>query len=95
MKGDNAIETIKHNNIIFQNNVLLFFFIARKLWQQLTEYYTHQEKKVQAVHNGVDIQDRLPILTQNVQAHIPLQVNIWMVNLTCYQYKILVKQTIY
>lgn len=73
MNSNNATTS----NIVKQNQ------LSKKL------YYTHREKKIQAIHNGVDIQDRLPILTQNVQAHIPLQVNIRMVNLTCYQYEIL------
>jgi hypothetical protein len=48
---------------------------------------THREKKIQAIHNGVDVQDRLPIFTKNVQADISLQVNIGMVNLIHYKYE--------
>ena len=46
---------------------------------QLEEIY--REKKIQAIDNSVYVEDRLPILTQNVKADISLQVNIRMVNL--------------
>ena len=35
----------------------------------------------QSVNDGVDVQHRLPILTQNVQTHLPLEVDVGMVNL--------------
>lgn len=36
-----------------------------------------------ADNNGVQVQDWLPILAQNVQAHVPFQVDIGMVDLLC------------
>ncbi len=42
---------------------------------------THQEQELQPVDDGVDGQYRLPVLAQNVQAHIAFQVNIWMIYL--------------
>ena len=34
----------------------------------------------QAVDDCVDVQDRPPVLSQNIQAHLALQINVWMVN---------------
>jgi len=36
---------------------------------------------IQPIYDGVDIQDRIPVFTQNIEAHIAFQVNIGMVNL--------------
>lgn len=40
-----------------------------------------RKKKVKAINNSVDVENRLPIFTQNVQAYISFQINIWMVYL--------------
>jgi hypothetical protein len=40
------------------------------------------EKKVQTIYNGIDIQDRLPVFTQDIQADISVQVNIRVINLS-------------
>ena len=36
---------------------------------------------MQPVNNGVDGQDGLPVLAEDVEAHVPLQVDVWVVNL--------------
>ena len=41
----------------------------------------HQEQKLQPVDDGVDGQHRLPVLAQNVQAHVAFQVNVGMIYL--------------
>jgi len=40
-----------------------------------------QEEVLQPVDNGVDGQDGLPVLAEDVEAHVPLQVDVWVVNL--------------
>jgi len=40
-----------------------------------------QEEVLEAVHNGVDGEDRLPVLAKNVEAHISLQINIGVIYL--------------
>jgi hypothetical protein len=41
----------------------------------------YRKKKIQAIYDSVDIENRLPIFTQNVQTNISFQINIWMVHL--------------
>ena len=40
-----------------------------------------QEEVLQSDHDRVEVQHGLPVLTQDVQADVPLEVNIWMVDL--------------
>ena len=40
-----------------------------------------EEEVLQANHNGVQVQHGLPVFSQDVQAHVPIKVNIWMVDL--------------
>jgi len=42
---------------------------------------TYHEEMIQPINDGVDIQDRLPVFTQNIEAYIAFQINIGMVNL--------------
>merc|ERR1712071_468439 len=35
----------------------------------------------QSINNRIDIQNRFPILPQDVQTNLPLKVDIWMINL--------------
>lgn len=44
----------------------------------------YRKKKIQAVNYSVNVEDGLPIFTQNIQADIPFQVNIGVVNLFGY-----------
>lgn len=39
---------------------------------------THQEKVLNAINYSVDAEDRLPILPQDVEAHVALKVNVGM-----------------
>ena len=41
----------------------------------------YQEEVLEAVNDGVDAEDGLPVLPQNVEANIAVQVNIWMKDL--------------
>ena len=43
----------------------------------------YQEEELKAIDDGVDGQHGLPVLTQNVQAHIALQVYVWVEHLRC------------
>lgn len=36
---------------------------------------------IQPINDDVDIQDKLPVFTQNIEADIAFQINIGMVNL--------------
>ena len=49
----------------------------------LTKQSTQTRKKtnLHPHNNRIQIQHRLPILPQNIQTNIPLEINIWMVNL--------------
>ena len=76
-----------------QLRTLLFIFIffksktyyLNKWWIKIAEY---REKKIQAINNSVDVKNRFPIFTQNVQTYIAFQINIWMVHLNvCYNNK--------
>jgi len=40
-----------------------------------------REKMIQPIDDGVDVQNRFPVLPQNIEANISLQINIWMINL--------------
>jgi hypothetical protein len=40
-----------------------------------------QEQILQADHHGVEVQDRFPVLTKDVQTDIALQVDVWVVYL--------------
>ena len=42
---------------------------------------THQKEVLEAVHDGVDGEDRLPVLPQDIEAHVALQVDVGMVHL--------------
>jgi hypothetical protein len=41
-----------------------------------------KEQVLQANHHGIEVQHWLPVLSENIQANISLQINIWVVNLT-------------
>ena len=47
----------------------------------------HYEEEVEAVDDGVDAEHRLPILAQNVQADVALQVDVRMIHLLRKQVK--------
>ena len=36
---------------------------------------------IQTIDDGVDVQNRFPVLPQNIEANIAFQINIWMINL--------------
>ena len=36
---------------------------------------------IQTIDDGVDVQNRFPVLPQNIEANISFQINIWMINL--------------
>jgi hypothetical protein len=40
-----------------------------------------QEQVLETDHDGVQVEYRLPVLPQDVQAHISLQVNVRMIDL--------------
>ena len=40
-----------------------------------------QEEVLQADHDRVEVQNWLPVLTEDVQANVALQINVWMINL--------------
>jgi len=40
-----------------------------------------KEQVLQADHHGIEVQHRLPVLPEDIQADISLQVYIWVVNL--------------
>jgi len=41
-----------------------------------------QEEVLEAVHNGVDGEDGFPVLAKNVEAHVSLQINVRVINLS-------------
>lgn len=43
------------------------------------------EEIYEAVDDGVDVQYRLPILLQNVQANVAFQINVWMIDFSLAQ----------
>lgn len=43
---------------------------------------TYQEKILETIDDRVDCEYRFPIFSQNIQAHITIQVNIRMINLS-------------
>lgn len=41
-----------------------------------------QEEILQTDHHGVEVKDRFPILAEDVQANIALQVHVWVIDLS-------------
>jgi preprotein translocase subunit SecB len=41
---------------------------------------------LQSDHDGVEVENRLPIFSKDVQAYVALKVDIWMINLDCSKY---------
>lgn len=42
---------------------------------------SHQKQILQSVDNGIDCQDGLPVLAQDVQADVALQIDVRMIDL--------------
>lgn len=40
-----------------------------------------QEEILQSDHDGVEVENRLPVFSQNVQAHVSLEINVGVVDL--------------
>lgn len=52
---------------------------------------SYQEKILKAINDGIDAENRLPILTKNVQTHVTFQIYVRMVDLHQYYYRRLAK----
>lgn len=53
--------------------------------QNLTNFifninYAYQEEILQTIDDGVDREHRLPILSQDIEAHVTVQINVGMIN---------------
>lgn len=63
----------------------------RQFWQRTLLYFpilgcthvheTHQKEEIEAVDDGCDGEHRLPVLAQNVEAHVALEVDVGVVDL--------------
>lgn len=42
---------------------------------------TYGEQMIQAINDGVYVEDRFPVFTKNVKTYISFQVDVWVVNL--------------
>uniref|UniRef100_A0A0A9B8K8 Uncharacterized protein n=1 Tax=Arundo donax TaxID=35708 RepID=A0A0A9B8K8_ARUDO len=65
--------SLKHLRIITKDNCCFMVQGILIVWLR--------KKEIQAINNSVDVENRLPILTENVQTNISFQINIWMVHL--------------
>ena len=45
-------------------------------------FLTYQEEENQAMDDVLDVEDGAPVVAQNIQTHIALQVDIGMINLS-------------
>ena len=44
-------------------------------------YQAYREKMEESIDNSVDVKNRFPVFTQDVEANVSFQINIGMINL--------------
>ena len=54
-----------------------------RLTNQDARHAAYHEQELEAIYDRIDAEHRLPVLPEDVQAHIPLQIYVGMVHLKC------------